>query len=286
MYKQRRPDGVTENSSVSELQTLELIDKIEKHKDKYKRLKQLKTKNDNKLILAKKAVEDLKNKTGAELIEELGLISKSAPNKIDDILSKKRDQAMKGTFKMPKMKLMYNKTNKKGTENLIGTVHEIEEESIKSEDSNKSNPYLNKTEVTPEKKPTFQLTQDNLNKFSLKNERTKIQSSLVGGLLKSINPSNSTQSQINMRMPSSISCGKMFLMHDRLSYIGTQSMLGQPISTINSFISSTNDSQSQLFSEFSEQFSHNESRQSINPGEMSTTMDVSKLYKMSPGKEI
>ena len=288
MYKQRRPDGANlVNSDSNQLKVLEVIGKIEKLKDKYKRLKQLKVKNDDKLIKAKQAVEDLKKKNGAELIEELDLLPKNKSDKLEDLLSKKRDQAMNGTFKLPKMK---NKSNKmiKNRDNNISTVHEIEEEEIKSSGSS-SNTNLNTTRmtVTPEKGGIL-LTQDNLNKLSLKNERTKIQSSLVGGLLKTINPANGTQSQIDMRPggDSSINCGKMFMLNERMSFIGTSSMLGPSFSTINSLLSSNNETQSHIFSDISGNFSANESRNSLlTPNQNMSSIDLSRLCKNSPDNE-
>jgi len=81
-------DFESHNSSVTSMQTLELINTIENLKDKYKRLSQLKEKNDEKLMIAKQKIENLKSKNGAELIEELGIITKNKKQNAQELLDK------------------------------------------------------------------------------------------------------------------------------------------------------------------------------------------------------
>ena len=250
MFKQKKPDS-TENhdSSLASIKTLDLVNSIENLKDKYKRLLQLKEINDGKLVKAKKRIENLKNKNGMELIEELGILPQSKESSMKDLIEKKRDKAIKGAFNIPKIKSSHNRYKRNSeTKHNISTVPEDEEEEWKSSDSigvSASSVMLFDEKST--ENDMLALTKDNLNRFSLKNERANFQSSLVGGLMKSIIPQKSVQSYITPQASSSISWGKMIMLSGRLSLIGgTQSMFGNSISSIGSVISSIGDNLSKI----------------------------------------
>jgi len=80
-------------------------------------------------LKAKKSVEVLKTKNGLELMEELNLIPKKQKDTIKELLEKKRDMAMKGTFKLPKFRNQQNRGRKTQIfDNNISTVEEEDEE--------------------------------------------------------------------------------------------------------------------------------------------------------------
>mmetsp|Transcript_13795 Transcript_13795/g.13743 ORF Transcript_13795/g.13743 Transcript_13795/m.13743 type:complete len:88 (-) Transcript_13795:68-331(-) len=85
----------------------------------------LKAKNDEKLQKAKRNLEALKNKNGMDLIKELNLGPKRRKDSIADLLEKKREMAMNGDFKLPKMR-NYTKRNFIPAQN-ISTVEEEED---------------------------------------------------------------------------------------------------------------------------------------------------------------
>ena len=203
------------------------------------------------MVFAKQKLDALKKKNGIELMEELNLIPKTHEDNIKELLDKKRDMAIKGSFKLPRLRTTASK-NKRNTElkQNISTVQEDEDEECKSSDSIDVTSQSISCFETPGKSDRPSLTKDNLNRMSLKQDRSNFQGSLIGNLMKTIHPPSAAYSQIDMRASPRISCGKMFMLSDRLSFIGTSSMLGQSFSTVHSMLSSMNDTQSQFISDF------------------------------------
>jgi len=71
-------------------------------------------------------------------MQELNLMPKKDKDSIKDLLIKKRDMAMKGEFKLPKMRHNKNRQKRNGDRrNYISTVQEDDEEG-KSSDSNEN----------------------------------------------------------------------------------------------------------------------------------------------------
>ena len=124
--EQTLANGQTPKTDKCSLSTVDLIDKLEKLKEKYNRLKVLKGKNDEKLITAKKRLDDLKNKTGLQLLHELGILNDDKETDKDDLIKRKREQAIKGSFKMPKMKSKF----KSRKNHNVSIVQEIAEEEV------------------------------------------------------------------------------------------------------------------------------------------------------------
>mmetsp|Transcript_5107 Transcript_5107/g.6029 ORF Transcript_5107/g.6029 Transcript_5107/m.6029 type:complete len:162 (-) Transcript_5107:211-696(-) len=134
MYKHKNPvDSESNQSPMSAIRTLEIINAIENLKSKYKRLNQLKSKNDEKLLQAKNKIENLKKKNGTELIEELGLVPKSRNSKIE--INQRKEAWLKGKISLAKVKSRQSNLKKHAeTKHNISTVPEDEEE-FKSSDS-------------------------------------------------------------------------------------------------------------------------------------------------------
>jgi len=144
---------------------------------------------------------------------------------------------MKGDYKLPNIRSSNHKHKRNcDIKHNISTVPEDEEE-CKSSDS---------IEITsssiacdsPIKPGNFTLTRGNLNKLELKNERATVQSSLIGDLMKDMSNGRASQSYMHGSSTQKLTCGKMFMLSDRYSFIGTASLLGTNISTIISGISS------------------------------------------------
>ena len=247
MFKQKKPDNIeSHDSSMASIKTLELVNSIENLKDKYKRLIQLKEINDEKLVKAKKRIENLRNKNGMELIEELGMLPHSKENDMKNLIERKREKAIKGAFNIPKIKSSNNRYKRNSeTKHNISTVPEDEEECKSSDSIGISSASVLVWEDKQTENDKLTLTKDNLNKFSLKNDRANFQTSLVGSLMKSIVPPKTVQSYITPQ--SSMSCGKMIMMSGRLSfYGGTHSLYGNSISSIGSVVSSIGDNISKI----------------------------------------
>ncbi|CAI2363691.1 unnamed protein product [Moneuplotes crassus] len=257
------------NVSSIKLPKEDLISSMKEYKDKYKKLMALKAKNDEKLQKAKRNLEALKNKNGMDLIKELNLGPKRRKDSIADLLEKKREMAMNGDFKLPKMR-NYTKRNFIPAQN-ISTVEE-EEDCEEFESSGKSRDYINLTRDALKKmdgsKPerTRQTiahinftteenkacTKDNLQKMNLKQNRQTFHGSLVGNLMNSYKNPGAVHSQINFKTSGVTSCGKLFMLADRLSFAGTSSVIGHSFSTIGSVFSSISGSRSNLISETEE----------------------------------
>lgn len=120
------------------------------YKDKYKKLMALKAKNDEvglesyfqKLHKAKKSLEALKNKSGVDLIKELNLVPRKKSDTVTELLEKKREIAMKGEFKLPKMR-NYNRKSFAPKHNISTVLEEEDDEDFKS--SGQSKDYINLT---------------------------------------------------------------------------------------------------------------------------------------------
>jgi hypothetical protein len=176
-------------------------------------------------------------------MEELNLVPRQQKDTIKELLDKKRDMAINGSYKLPKLRMTANKMKR----NNISIVEEEEDdEERKSNDSWELTKSSLKVCETPARQDSFALTKDNLNKMIMKGQRSNFQGSLVGNLMNSFNGASMCQSQIDFRASPGISCGKMFMLSDRMSFLGTPSNLGQSFSTINSMLSSINDNQSNL----------------------------------------
>lgn len=90
------------------------------------------------MVKAKQSVEALKSKNGIELMEEISLIPKRQKDTIKELLDKKRDMAMKGSFKLPKMRNTPHRGKKKFT--LDYNISVVEEE--EDDEEHKSGDYL------------------------------------------------------------------------------------------------------------------------------------------------
>ena len=188
--------------------------------------------NDTKLLKAKSDIDSLKTKSGKELIEELGIKSS-----IDENLMKNSD--LRGRCNISKMKSSHNRYNRNSQlRNNISTVQEDEQEDSKS-DSSSDESVLCETSENHSIENSMMLTKNNLNKFSMKNERADFQNSLVGTLYKSIIPKTNVQSYVSAQTATKMSCGKMIMLSDKLSFIGSsKSLIWRPSSALGSAISS------------------------------------------------
>lgn len=98
-------------------------------------------------------------------MKELNLLNNKETDSIHDLLSKKREMAIKGNFNLPKMR---NPKHKQEHKNNISIVQENS-----AEESNSSfEPPSDNSSLIPSSS-MLSLTKQNLNRMTLKNQRTK-----------------------------------------------------------------------------------------------------------------
>jgi hypothetical protein len=107
----------------------------------------------------------LKSKNGVELMQELNLLQNKETNSIHDLLSKKREMAIKGHFNLPKMR---NPKHKPEHKNNISIVQENSDE-----ESNSSIEPPSDTSALIPSTSMLSLTKQNLNRMTMKQQRSK-----------------------------------------------------------------------------------------------------------------
>jgi hypothetical protein len=139
-------------------------------------------------------------------MQELNLVPKQQKDTIKELLDRKREMAIKGSYKLPNMRMTAGKMKRNNDlRHNISTVEEEDDEEHKSVESLELTKRSLKGYETPVKKDKLALTKDNLNKMVLKDQRANFQGSLVGNLMNSFHQSNISHSKIDFRVSPGIS---------------------------------------------------------------------------------